>query len=108
MKKKGRKMNVYERSVKKRIVLARTIGLLTSAIGVASIFLYFFEIINPWFCVILLSYCMAMAFVLNSTFQEIRTGRIFCIVNLIFAFIFFVMTIFIIVYSFVTKGITIK
>lgn len=98
-------MDLYEKQVKKRLNWVRINGLLTAAVGVTAIFLYFFKVINPWFSVILLSYCMAMSFYQNSTYQELKVGRIYGIINAVFAVIFLIATVAIIVYSFVTKNI---
>ncbi|MCM1324883.1 MAG: hypothetical protein NC218_12280 [Acetobacter sp.] len=100
-------MDIYEKQIKSRLNWARTNGLLTAAIGVTAIFLYFFKVVNPWFSVILLSYCMAMSFYQNSTYQELKVGRIYGIINLICAVFFLIATIGIIVYSFVTGEIRI-
>lgn len=100
-------MDIFEKKTKKRMNFVRIYGLLISAIGVVAIFLYFFKVLNPWFCVILLTYCMGMSFYQNSTYQELKIGRAYGIINIVFAVIFFIATIGIIVYSFVTKNITI-
>lgn len=98
-------MDLYEKQLKKRLNWVRVNGLLTAAIGVTAIFLYFFNVVNPWFSVILLSYCMAMSFYQNSTYQELKVGRIYGIINIVCAVVFLLATIAIIVYSFMTGNI---
>lgn len=98
-------MDVYSRKLKKTIVKTRLVGLLSAILGVACIFFYYFKLLDPWVCIITLSYAMAVCFTLNSTYQEIFSGRKISKINLAFAVIFFLATIGIIVYAFVSGNI---
>ncbi len=98
-------MDIYSKKLKKTLVKTRLVGLLSSILGVACIFFYYFKVLDPWVSIITLSYAMAVCFTLNSTYQEIFNGKKISKLNLAFAIIFFFATIGIIIYSFVSGNI---
>lgn len=85
---------------------ARLMGLFASAAGVAYIFFYFFNLVAPWLCVIIIPYTIALIFMFNSTYQEISSGVKLSKVNLSFAVLFFLATLGLLAFSFFSGNLT--
>ena len=96
-------MDAYGRVLKQKMYGVRINGLLVSLVGIASIVFYFFQVINPFLCLVLLCYSIGIVFILNSTYQEVRSGKIYSKLNLAFSFLFLAITVGLVVYCFV-KG----
>lgn len=91
---------------KRKMIMSRIMGFLCCFIAIASIIVYYLKIIDEWMSVITISYCAATIFVVNSFLQDIKVGNPWQRVNGACAIILYLFTVFLIVYGFVTGGLT--
>jgi hypothetical protein len=84
--------------------MSRTVGILSSLLGLASIVAYFlkFEYVGEWMLMIIITYCMAAVFSSNSFLQDIKVGNPWQRINAICSIFFFICVIFLIVYGFIS------
>ena len=95
-------MDAYTRYLKKRLIGLRMVALLSALIGIAGIFLYFLNAVNPWVCAVIIAYSMAITFTLNSTYQEINSNAFWKKFSMALAFLGFIAIFAIIIYAFVS------
>lgn len=93
-------MNSRNKIIKKRLNKNRFLVVLLCLLVIASVVLYFTNIILPWYCLIIESYSIGMIFLLNTSVQEIKHGAPLPLLNAILAFLFFALTVFLISYGF--------
>lgn len=99
-------MDFYSKMLKKKLLKTRLLGILAGGVGIAYVLFYYFKVIAPWLCVIMLSYVIALNFMLNSTYQEIFSGIKLSKVNLALATLFLLGSIGLMVYAIMTGKIT--
>ncbi len=94
--------------LKKKMITQRISGIITCLLALTSIGVYYFEIINGWMCVIVLTYCLGSVFTANSFIQDIKVGNPWQRVNSICSIAFYVLTVGLIIYGFVTHNLELQ
>lgn len=94
--------------LKKKMITQRISGIITCLLALTSIGVYYFEIINGWMCVIVLAYCLSSVFTANSFIQDIKVGNPWQRVNSICSIAFYVLTVGLIIYGFVTHNLELQ
>ena len=93
-------MKGREIQLKKHLNKNRFFVIMLCLLVVATIVLYFTNIINPWYCLVLESYLIGMIFLINTSVQEIKHGKPLPIINAILGFLFFALSVFLIAFGF--------
>ena len=109
--KKKLKLNVVKKEakyLKSKMMRSRLIGIITCIFALIAISVFFFKLINEWLCIIVLTYCLGNIFSANSFIQDIKVGNPWQRLNGIISIIFYVLTVGLIVYAFVTKNLTLQ
>ena len=95
---KGREVQLRKHLNKNRFLV-----IILCLLVAATIVLYFTNIINPWYCLVLESYLIGMIFLINTSVQEIKHGKPLPIINAIFGLLFFALSVFLIAFG-ITAG----
>lgn len=90
----------YAGFLKRRMMMSRILGIFTCLLGIACIVLFYLKIVNDWMCLVVLAYCMANCFSLNSNLQGVKVGNPWQRVNSICAIILYLFVVFLISYGF--------
>ncbi len=98
-------MDIYSKALKRRIVKTRLVGILSAILATLCVFFYYFNVLDHWVCIIMLSYSMAISFTLNSSYQDINGALHWSKFSLLFAVVFFVATLALIIYAFASGNI---
>lgn len=107
----AKKLNPVQKEakyLKKRMITQRMTGILTCLLALTSIGVYYYQLINGWMCVIVLAYCLGSVFTANSFIQDIKVGNPWSRVNSICSIAFYVLTVGLIIYGFVTKNLVLQ
>ena len=99
-------MDDYVAYLKRRMMVARLMGILACLVAIAGILLKYFNLINEWLCIISIAYAMGTIFASNSNLQDIRVGNPWQGVNALAAALLYVFVIFLIAYGFAEGLIT--
>lgn len=78
----------------------RVLAIIFALVTIACVVLYFTDLINPWYCLIIESYMIGVIFLLNTSVQEIKHGKPLPIINAVLGLLFFATAIFLISYGF--------
>ena len=95
-------MDAYSKALRKRLVKTRLTGIVAGALAAMCIVFFVLELMNPWICAIVLSYSMGLSCVLNSMQQDIRDAKRWKSFSQFLSVIFFLATIALVVYAFVS------
>ena len=95
-------MDFYAQRLKKRIWRTRIVGIVSALTGIAYVLFYYFNIVNHWLCAVMITYVIALNFLINSTYQEIFSGLKISKLNLSIAILFLLCTIALLAYTIVT------
>lgn len=98
----------YAGFLKRKLMISRVLGIFTSLLGIACLFLYYFKIVNDWMCIVVLTYCMGNCFSFNSHLQGVKVGNPWQRINSILSFILYLFVIFLISYGFASGNLSIK
>lgn len=90
----------YSGFLKRRMMLSRILGVVTCLAGITCLVLFYLKIVNEWMCLVVLTYCMANCFSLNSNLQGVKVGNAWQRVNMISSFILYFFVVFLISYGF--------
>lgn len=100
------RFDAYSRTLKKRLVVSRLVGILACLVGIACIVLfalYHKETQWQWLCLIMLAYSLGTIFMQNCNLQAIKNGNPWQRINGFCSLMLYALDIFILVYSLV-KG----
>lgn len=101
-------MQEYNGYLKRRLMLSRILGIITCLVGITCLVLYYFKIVNEWMCLVVLTYCMANCFTLNSQLQGVRVGNPWQRINAICAMFFYLFVVFLISYGFASGNLVVR
>ncbi len=96
------------RYLKKRMITSRMIGILACLFSLAGIVVYYMSWINEWLCIIIISYCLGNIFTSNSFIQDMKVGNPWHRVNGVCSIIFYLLTVALIIYGFVTHNLSLQ
>lgn len=101
----AQKMDDYSRVLKRRMVLARFMGIMGCCVGIACIVLYAYfhnEEQWQWLCLTLMAYSLGTIFMQNCNLQAVKVGNPWQRVNGICAMLMYALDIAIITYALAT------
>lgn len=105
----------YGKYLKRRMMMARILGIVGCVEGIICMIIFILqktkvmgEVINDWMCLIILTFCMAQAFTLNSGLQWVKLGNPWQKINSICAIFFYLFVVFLISYGFASGNMTLK
>lgn len=94
--------------LKKRMLISRVIGILACILSLTGIVVYYLSLINEWLCIILIAYCLGNIFTSNSFIQDMKVGNPWHRVNGVCSIIFYILTVALIIYGFVTHNLSLQ
>lgn len=97
----------YSGFLKRKMIMSRIMGVISCLIGITCLILYYFKVVNEWMCLIILTYCMANCFMLNSNLQGIKVGNPWQRVNAYCSIFFYLFVVFLISYGFASGNLAI-
>lgn len=98
------KMKDYSKVLKRRMIMARLIGILGCGVAIASLVFYakyHDELQWKWICIILMMYSLGTIFLQNCNLQTIKVGNPWQRINAICAILLYLADVAIIVYAIV-------
>lgn len=108
MKAKSNPVKEYGSFLKRKMIMSRIVGILCCLLAIASIFTYYFKVINEWISLINISYSIATIFTANSFLQDIKVGTPWQRINGICSVLLYLFSVFLIVWGFVYGQLSLK
>ncbi len=110
-KSQPKKLNALQkeaRYLKKRMLISRIIGIFACLFSLTGIAVYYFNLINEWLCIIVIAYCLGNIFTSNSFIQDMKVGNPWHRVNGVCSIIFYILTVALIIYGFVSHNLSLQ